>query len=438
MAALIAVACAAPPAPAPQPLDRDLALATFDTAWSIVHRTHFDTTFNGVDWTALRDELRPRIEAGVTLSQLRSTISDMLGRLEQSHFALIPEEAADALDPGSGDVREDVGEAGIDFRLIDSQVVVTRVTPSGAADLAGVEPGWVVYEVSDEDVADIITSSAEMRSRSPLPIIVWARVQRRLGGRPGDSVAVTFLDDADRSVSLALVLQPTTGQPVKLGNLPTFFARFESETRTLPTGGTVGVIWFSNWMVPLIRQVDEAVDRFRNADGIIVDLRGNGGGVGAMVMGVAGHFLDERVTLGTMKARTTTLNFVANPRRVSTTGERVRPYDGPVAVLTDGMTGSASEVFAGGLQAIGRVRVFGETSAGAVLPASMDRLPDGDVLYHAFADFVTADSTRLEGRGVIPDEPVTLTRQDYLAGRDPALAKALEWIAQASAQAREY
>jgi carboxyl-terminal processing protease len=99
-----------------------------------------------------------------------------------------------------------------------------------------------------------------------------------------------------------------------------------------------------------------------------------------------------------------------------------------VAVLIDETSASASEVFAGGMQAIGRVRVFGSTSLGGVLPAVTDRLPNGDVLYHAIADFATPDGTVLEGRGVLPDEPVRPTRADLLAGRDPVLDAALAWI----------
>ena len=49
------------------------------------------------------------------------------------------------------------------------------------------------------------------------------------------------------------------------------------------------------------------------------------------------------------------------------------------------MTGSASECFAGGMQALGRARVFGQTSMGQALPAFFDKLPNGDVLIHATA-----------------------------------------------------
>jgi C-terminal processing protease CtpA/Prc len=65
---------------------------------------------------------------------------------------------------------------------------------------------------------------------------------------------------------------------------------------------------------------------------------------------------------------------------------------------------------------------------GQALPAFFARLPNGDVLIHATGDFVTAAGTRLEGRGVIPDQVVAVDRKELLAGRDPTLDAALAWI----------
>jgi carboxyl-terminal processing protease len=94
------------------------------------------------------------------------------------------------------------------------------------------------------------------------------------------------------------------------------------------------------------------------------------------------------------------------------------------------MSASASEMFVGGMQTTGRVRVFGERSMGAVLPAAAERLPNGDILYHAFGEFTTTTGVRLEGRGVVPDEAVRLTRADLLSGADSPLVAALRWIAE--------
>ena len=427
---VLALTAAAAPARAQDTLSAALSLETFDAAWRIVYETHFDTTFNGVDWLALRGELRPQVVGLTDRVELRRIIRDMLGRLGQSHFALIPKEAADTLDPAGSDVSDAIGDPGFDTRLVGKKVLVVSVDSAGPAAEAGIGPGWVVTAVNGSRVEDLVAALEGIESRLNLGILVWSRVENLLQGEPGTECPVEFLDGNDAPVSLTLTRRAFPNEPVKIGNLPTLFARFTSREVPLPDGeGNAGVIWFNYWMVPLMRQVDSSIDTYRGLDGIIVDLRGNGGGVIGMIMGLAGHFLNERTSLGTMRTRTTKLQIRANPRRVSTRGTVVTPYDGPVAVLTDRLSGSASEVFAGGMQSIARVRVFGDTTLGGVLPASMDRLPNGDVLYHAFGEFETATGVRLEGRGVYPDQAVPLARANLLAGRDAVLEAALDWIA---------
>jgi carboxyl-terminal processing protease len=146
-----------------------------------------------------------------------------------------------------------------------------------------------------------------------------------------------------------------------------------------------------------------------------------------MLMGVSGHFFDAPRSLGTLRMRDSELRLIANPRLVSPDGARVTPYAGRVAILVDETSYSASEVFAGGMQAAGRARVFGTRTPGGALPALMRKLPNGDVLEYAIADFVTASGERIEGRGVVPDEPVHPSRASVAAGEDSVLDAAVRW-----------
>ena len=207
----------------------------------------------------------------------------------------------------------------------------------------------------------------------------------------------------------------------KFGNLPPLPATFEMTRRTLADGRCAAVIHFEYWMPPIMPALDRAVDAARGCGGIVLDLRGNLGGVAGMMMGAAGHFLNEPRTLGIMRTHGEEMRFVANPRRATDSGVLVEPFAGDLAILVDGLSASTSEMFAAAMQAIGRARVFGERTAGQALPAVATRLPTGDVLMHVVADFVAPDGTRIEGRGVIPDEVVRLTRADLAAGRDAPL-----------------
>jgi carboxyl-terminal processing protease len=402
----------------------DTNLATFDAAARIVERTHFDTTFNGVNWIALRDSIRP-FAIGASRDSVRTLIRTMLARLGQSHFSVFPSDVAET---SREEAIEESGNIGVDLAYIGNRMVVERVEPDGAAKAAGVEPGWIVAAIDKVKVDSVLERIRSRPGRYSLTLRAVRGVSTLLLGPVESSVTVQFQDGRDRPVSRTMIRRADTGPPVKWGYFPTFFARFHAHEERLDNT-RAGVIWFSNWLVPLVRQVDSAVDAYRAMDGMVIDLRRNSGGVAAMVGGVAGHFTTRPDTLGVNQTRSSRMVFVANPRRSTSDGRTVAPFAGPVAILIDELSGSASEVFAAGMRSIGRVRIFGATSIGGVLPASWDRLPNGDVLYHAIGEFITPAGERLEGIGVVPDEPVPLTRADLLAGRDPVLNAAMRWIA---------
>jgi hypothetical protein len=155
------------------------------------------------------------------------------------------------------------------------------------------------------------------------------------------------------------IFQPK-GNRTTLGNLPPVYACTES--RTLEGG--VGYLRISVFLDPgsVMDHVAKAVQSFHEAPGIVLDLRGNMGGLGAMAMGVAGWFVPEKgKKLGTMIMRGNQLNFTIMPRPET--------YDGKLAILVDGGSASTTEILAAGLQDQGRARVFGTRSAGAALPS---------------------------------------------------------------------
>ena len=386
-------------------------------------------TTSRIDWDALRAELRPRAERATSNDEVRAIVREMLERVGQSHFAILPAPVASAI--ASSAVRpDDAGTLGFDVRLLGQALVVTRIDPQGPAARAGVRAGWTLTRVGARGVDGALASLGDAPS-NVRGFRAWAVGTALLRGQAGEDADLGFLDATGTPVSRLLVRAPERGQPVKLGHLPTMFARLEDH-RVERAGRAIGVIAFNVWMTPVSRQFDEAMDRLRDASGIVIDLRGNPGGVLTMVMGLSGHFMSKGEDLGTITTRDSELRLVANPRLVGASGQAVTPFAGPVAILVDAGSYSASEIFSGGMQAIGRARIFGTQTAGGALPAVLERLPGGDVLQYAIGDFVTATGQRIEGRGVVPDRVVEPAREDLLAGRDPILDAALDWIAKGS------
>ena len=396
---------------------------TFDAVWKIVKDGHFDPAFDVASWDRVAADLRPKAIEAKTPGEFRSVLADMLGRLGLSHFAVIP-----STPDTPGDQVNLGGQPGFDVRLIDNQLVVTSVDADGGAAAAGVHAGWIVQTIGGVPVSSILAGITGATPPRLAQLQVWRLALPRLRGPSDTSAEITFVDGTGATVTKSIERKHETGQPVTVGSLPTMFVRVSSSLKPTPAGGRAGVIAFNVWMTAVDAQFQKAMDEYRGADGIVIDLRGNPGGLAAMIMGLAGHFVNERATLGVMNTRQGEMRFPANPRLVNAAGERVEPFSGPVAILVDGMTGSASECFSGGLQSIGRARIFGQTTMGQALPALFDRLPNGDVLIHAWGDFVTGTGVRIEGRGVVPDEPVALTREALLAGRDATLEGALAWI----------
>lgn len=404
---------------------RQLNVASFDEVWTTIRDRHWDPELNGLDWEALRDQYRPRVEAAERMSEARRPMQDLLEELHQTHFAIIPAEAMDDADLAAGDAPSD-GGTGMDVRVIDGAVLVTRVVPDSPAARLGISTGWRIVRVGDKRITldDSKQNPDDSHPVSESVRFVWS-IEARLTGRVGETVEVEFLNGMDRPIVHEIELAPRRGKRVRVGLLPSFYIWFESRR----LADDIGYVAFSAFMDPMtvMGRFNESMTEFMDASGIIIDLRGNPGGIGAMAMGMAGWFVpDKRKQLGTMHTRQGELHFVVNPRP--------KVYEGPLVILVDEMTGSTAEIFAGGMKDLDRATIVGSRTAGAALPAQMKPLPNGDGLLYAVANYVSAAGDVLEGKGVIPDKEVMLSREALLAGRDPGLETGVAVIRKGEAQ----
>lgn len=414
-------------------------LAAFDSAWSAVSRTYWDTALVNGRWLAVRDSLRA---AAVDADRdgVRAAIRALIAVPGQSHFALIPADVAPANVAPAETAPAGVappheprgpGTTGLDVRMVADTLVVSRVNADSPAARAGVSAGTIITHVDrisvDSVLSALVGDTTAGVTREDARRLTNAIMISRLAGDAGDTARVRLAGGR----TLAITRAELAGRATRFGSLPPMVVRSNTRTLTLRGGATVPVIVFSAWFPVIAAELDRQLFAARApaaAAGVIIDLRGNPGGLIGMLAGVSGHFLDSAVSLGTMYARGATIHFPANPRLVDRAGERVDVIRAPLAILVDEFTGSTSEFFASGMQAVGRARIFGVTSAGQALPSMAVRLPGGDVLMHAIADHEDADGRRVEGVGVHPDEATPLSRADLLAGTDAALEAARAWI----------
>jgi carboxyl-terminal processing protease len=392
----------------------DARQEAFDIVWRIVKEKHFDPTFGGVDWDKVRERYAPRVAALKSDAELYRLLQQMIGELHQSHFYIIPPEAvarAESKEVGEGGV-------GLDLRIIDGQVVITRVEPDSKAAGAGLRPGFVITKVDGASVEQLIAPLAKGKeSPALIHLMMRAYVMGRINGKPATAVRITYLDGADQSREATVERERLKGEmSPPLGNFPAQYTEFESKRLE----GGIGYIRFNIFLASLMDRIRAAIRSMSDAPGIIIDLRGNPGGFGAMANGLAGLIETKQTSLGVMSMRAAKINFVVYPQAGA--------FDGPVVILTDGGSASTSEVFAAGLQELGRAAVVGERSMGAALPSYIEKLPTGALFQYAIADFKTPKGVLIEGRGVVPDVEVKMTRAALLAGHDPQLDAAIEQV----------
>jgi carboxyl-terminal processing protease len=397
--------------PAQQKLNAD----SFEYAWKTIRDKMWEPMPNGLDWQKVHDELLPKAREAKSMEEARNVMRDMISRLKMSHFNIVP---ADVYDTVGAKAQGD-GNPGFDVRILDGAPVVTTVEASSPAAKAGIRPGWQLLSMDGKPVEPVIRKILSVYPDNTVRELLLTRaVLAGLSGAQGQTIKAEFLDGSGQRRSVDLELTAPRGAETKFGFLPTQHVFFE--TRKL---SGAQYIHFNMFMDParIATQFADAVQSCMKCDGIIIDLRGNPGGLGGMSMGMAGWFISKPdQQLGVMKMKDNELKFVANPRPET--------FDGPLVILTDGLTGSTSEIFAGGMKDLGRARIVGTRSAGAALPSLFERLPNGDGFQYAVANYISQGGKPLEGIGVIPDEEVKLTRKALLDGHDPVVDAALAWI----------
>ena len=420
--AVLAIAGTAPATAAPGPDEAEVPerfVEAFEQVWRTLSERLPQEERAHVSWDDIGDRYRERLRGVRTNGQLRELLSEMLGELDRSHLAIVPAQAAGAVAAGRGEPGRAAGTAGLDVRVLDQEAVVVAVEPDGPAARAGVSPGWTIAAIEGSPLAPMLERISQAYATSTLlDLRLVEAVRSRLSGPRGREIAVTFVDGRGDRPEKTLTLDAPRGELASFGRLPPTPVWVSFDRRD-----GVGHLAFNAFLDParVMPEFERAIRSCLDCSGMVLDLRGNRGGIAAMAMGLAGWFVGERGhALGTMKTPDSTIRFAVFPRP--------EPFRGRLAVLVDGLTASTAEILAGGLQDLGRARIFGSRTAGAALPSVIHRLPTGDAFQFPIASYRAADGETLEGEGVTPDEPMLPTREQLLAGRDPVLEAALAWV----------
>jgi carboxyl-terminal processing protease len=184
----------------------------------------------------------------------------------------------------------------------------------------------------------------------------------------------------------------------------------------------IGYIRFSQFTQqagPRIRQALEELQQ-QGMRALVLDLRGNSGGLLNELNRIAEYFLPAGTNIYTMETRR------EGKRTFVSRAAPIVDRSIPMTVLIDDGSASAAELLAAALQENRRATLVGRTSAGAVLVSVVFPLPQGAGMSVSIARLITGAGAVLEGNGIKPDVTVDLATEDIERGVDTQLARALQ------------
>jgi carboxyl-terminal processing protease len=313
----------------------------------------------------------------------------------------------------------------------DEYVKVVRVVPAGPAD-----------KQSDLKAAELIIAVGQGKAGPMTDVIGWRLddVVDLVRGKKGTVVRLDVIPAAGRSdearrltitrnevqleeqaaQSKIIEINDLGSTPRKIGviDIPAFYLDFDAYRKGDPDFRST-----TRDVAKLVNELNEA-----GVDGLVIDLRGNGGGSLREANELTGLFIEYGPTV----------QIRGTGSRVWRDGKRRRGpyYDGPVAIMIDRLSASASEIFAGALQDYGRAIVVGDRSFGKGTVQTLLDLPEGQLKITESKFYrISGDST--QHRGVIPDISYpSLLQHDEIG--ESSLEKALDWDRIAPVRHKDY
>lgn len=347
----------------------------FSQAWRIVSQSYLDDTFNHQNWWLLRQKTLKR---GLdSREETYAAIQDMLKTLDDPFTRLLQPSQYRSLQVNTSG---ELSGVGLQIALDSETGALEVVAPiaGSPADEAGIQARDRILEIDGTLTSELTLDEAAARMR----------------GSVGTSVTLKVQSSQGEPRSIELVRDRIALNPVR--------AVLDTQQANIP----VGYIRLTQFSANAPAQVTNAIEQLEaeGADGYILDLRNNPGGLLQAGIEIARLWLDKGTIVYTVNRQGTLGSFEAYGSALT---------EDPLIVLVNRGTASASEILAGALQDNGRAQLVGEKTFGKGLIQSLFDLLDGSGLAVTVAKYETPKHRDINQLGIEPDldvsqDPITL------------------------------
>lgn len=391
---------AEPASAEPRELTSQERLGVLEAFWTRLSEIYPALEYKGICGREWIEPAEERVRQAKSDEEFYNILLELMASLNDTHTRIISYPGQPRLEAPP-----------VELNGVEGKVAVIRAEPD-----TGLSPGDVIVSVDGRPVEECLAEKMKRVCNSTERGRVREACGLLLRGTPGTGVTIIAqgADGETRSVVLR-----------RLAN-PEFWREPVISFRALDDD--LGYIRISRWTGENIPQTfDRALERFKITKGIVIDVRGNGGGNDELADLVNGR-LTEKPVLSSIDFWRKAGSDIYN-RSIGW----VRPrgpwtYKGRVAVLIDEGSMSACEHFVSGVEAMGNVLLVGAPTNGAGGGPTTVNLPDGTRVRISRALGLRANGVVFEGHGIPPHIFSTPTLDDLREGRDAGLETAKEWI----------
>lgn len=361
----------------------------YDKAWRLINTKYVDDTQNQQNWERWRHKydsvIQDEQDAYVAISTMVDSLGDVYTRF------LTPKEYKEESESIQGNLKG----IGVQIGVREGKLLIIAPLEDTPGERAGLKSEDEILEINGKSTKGITVEAAADSIRGPVGTTVQLLVKRK-----NEVPKLYTIERAN------IELKSVSTKAPKIGKVD----------------DNIGYIRLSSFISRnAANEVKEALIKYQNKDGIVLDLRSNPGGLLTNAIYIADMFLNSKTIVSTVDKDG--YKDTQNSMPTTITNQ-------PIVILINGGSASASEILAGALKDNKRAIIVGKKSFGKGLVQEINKLPDGSALHITIQKYLTPNGTDIHKKGITPDYIVDITEKDIEAKKDPQLEKACDIIQQ--------